>query len=47
MNAIASRAATRKVSRVSPPVTMNDVLITIIFFGTISYLMLLFITAMA
>lgn len=47
MDAIAAKARAARTHTVSPPITLNDILATILVFGTISCLTLLFIVTMA
>jgi len=47
MNAAATKLRVAKNEKAAAPVTLHDVLFTIVFFGLIAYLTLLFIVTMA
>lgn len=47
MDAIATKVRAARNTNVTPPITLNDVLVTIVFFCAVAYLMLRLIFAIA
>ncbi len=47
MDAMATKARAERTAKAAPPITLNDVLVTVIFFCTIAYLTLRLIFAFA